>query len=211
MPVTPISYPIMSPIIVVSNSSPKKSEAEVLRENGGHMFFSVHMKHCEECRIENARRKEERDHEGFIFTMVVVGIVLGIVLLIQWDEIKRWFSDRIEAYKLRKYPLYRFEGEASTLIDPDEDSFHYINQVNYLTSGWVETFLKLPIVVHDENIKMSEHFKKHKAFLYHVRTQDNGCATYYLFKRWSIDGWKYKVLRLSISLHNRVHDKLKDL
>jgi hypothetical protein len=206
---TPIQ-PIMPPVIVVNNSSPKKSEAEIMRENGGHVFFSVHMKHCEECRIENARRKEQRDHEGFIISMVAVGIVVGLILLFQWCEIKQWFKDRIEAYKMRKYPLYRFEAEATTLPEPDEGHFRFINQVNYVTPGWAELFLKLPIVVHDESIELSKHFKKHKAFIYHVTSPEGGC-TYYLFKRMSIDGWKYKVLRLPNTLHNRVIDKLKNL
>lgn len=209
MPVTPIT-PIMAPVIVVSNNTPKKSEAEIMKENGGHIYFSVHLKHCEECRIENSRRQKEQEHEGFIIAMVVIGIVVGFVLLIQWDEIKQWFKDRIEAYKMRKYPLYRFEAEATTLLDPDDDSFRYISQVNYITPGWVDLFLKLPIIVRDEKVPASEHFKKHKAFLYHATGPDSGC-TYYFFKRWSIDGWKYKILRLPNSTHNRVIDKLKSL
>lgn len=198
----------MTPVIVVTNSSPKKSEAEIMRENGGHVFFSVHLKHCAECREAWERREKERDHDGFIISMVVIGIVAFIVLFIQWHDIKCWFNDRIEAYKLRKYPLYRFEYEATQLAEPDEEHFRCINQVNYITPGWVESFLKLPIIVRDENIPLSEHFKKHKSFLYHATGPDSGC-TYYLFKRWSIDGWKYKVLRLPMSVYNRIHDKLK--
>lgn len=181
-----------------------------MRENGGHVFFSVHLKHCAECREAWKHREQERHEEGFILLMVIIGIVGGLVLLFTWHDIKDWFRDRVEAYKMRKYPLYRFEGEASTLLDPDDDSFHYIKQVNYIRPGWAELFLKLPIIVHDENIKLSKHFEKHKAFLYHAIGPDSGC-TYYLFKRWSIDGWKHNALRLPISFHNRVIDRLKNL
>lgn len=209
MPVTPIT-PIMAPVIVVSNNTPKKSEAEIMKENGGHIYFSVHLKHCEECRIENALRQKEREHDGFVISMVVIGIVVGFVLLIQWHEIRQWFADRVEAYKMRKYPLYRFEAEATSLQDPDDDSFRFVSQVNYITPGWAELFLKLPIIVRDEKVPVSEHFKKHKEFLYHATGPDSGC-TYYFFKRWSIDGWKHKILRLPISTHNKVIDKLKNL
>lgn len=181
-----------------------------MKENGGHVFFSVHLKHCEECREAWALREKEKHEEGFILLMVIIGFVVGFVLLIQWCEIKQWFKDRIEAYKIRKYPLYRFEAEATPLPEPDEGHFRYINQVNYITSGWADMFLKLPVVVHDESVPLSEHFKKHKAFLFHATSPEGGC-TYYLFKRWSIDGWKYKVLRLPNTLHNRVIDKLKNL
>jgi hypothetical protein len=210
MPVTPVPYPIMPPVIVVNNSSPKKSEAEIMKENGGHIFFSVHLKHCAECREAWALREKERHEEGILIVSSIVGITLFIILLIQWHEIKQWFVDRIEAYKMRKYPLYRFEAEATTLQDPDDDSFRYIGYVNYITPGWVDLFLKLPIIVRDEKVPISEHFKKHKEFIYHATGPDSGC-TYYLFKRWSIDGWKYKILRLPISTHNKVIDKLKNL
>lgn len=72
----------MTPAVIVQSPSRSKSEQEAMAQNGGHVYFSVHMDECAACRAEYHRRHKD---DG---TDMAIGITLGLsILIVVWCAI----------------------------------------------------------------------------------------------------------------------------
>lgn len=208
MPVTPVTYPIMPPVIVVTNSSPKKSEAEIMKANGGHIYFSVHLKHCEECRAEQERRNKESHNDAIIILGGLIGFTIFFIVCIQWFEIKEWFADKIDAYKARNNTLHDYERRASKLRMHFEEELRDVGTVNYSSVALLGemTASNIPTIRQKDGTTYADLFKKHKRFFYHTNE-----ATFYLFKRWTLTGWEHHAVRLGYYAHKTAIERLQNL
>jgi len=208
MPVTPITYPIMPPVIVVTNNTPKKSEAEIMKENGGHIYFSVHLKHCAECRAEQVKRDAESHNNGIFIVACFIGFFVFLVLMLQWYEIKEWFADKIDAYKARNNTLYDYERRASKLRMQFEEELREVGAVNHSSLALLGelTASNIPTICQKDGTTYADLFKKHKRFFYHTNE-----ATFYLFKRWTLTGSEHYAIRLGYYAHKTALERTQNL
>lgn len=87
-------------IFVPPSSNKSKTEQEIMAANGGHVYFSVHLAHCPECRAELERRKQADSYSlGWVIGTFIVCLAFGFTIAaMYWDGVfdgwkyrKRWW------------------------------------------------------------------------------------------------------------------------
>ena len=66
--------------------SRSRSEQEIMAENGGHIYQTVHLAECAACRAEFERRKKQDREETVIAMCIVIPIIMLVAVYIYESE-----------------------------------------------------------------------------------------------------------------------------
>jgi hypothetical protein len=200
---TPIVTPVTAPIIIVNNT-PSKSEAEIMKENGGHIYFSVHLKRCEECRAEKERLDRAEKHIAWLVLGVMFAVILFCVVLLNLSEMKEWFDDKVANLKRRFDPWYDLDNEATELKQPHNDEhLVYCRSVYSHTSQLWDAIKSERIITQrrgngDDYHKIGQYLER---FIY-VTSE----ASFYIVRKRSLTGTRYHAFRIPMSTHGRLYE-----
>ena len=80
----------MIPVISPAPSSRSKSQQEVMADNAGHLYFSVHLKECSACRAEHERRLKKEAETNEIMMWITIPMVIAVIVIIHHNSDRAW-------------------------------------------------------------------------------------------------------------------------